>query len=79
MSVPAAPRSDDPVIYPEVSMASLTDRVCAIALRERAYLWWWVAFVPAMALAVLLVVATGYLFYAGLGIWGIASTAGWVR
>ena len=77
MSVPAAPRSDDPVIYPQVTMAGLTDRVCAIALRERAFLWWWVAFVPSMALALLLVAATGYLFYAGLGIWGIDWPVMW--
>jgi len=77
MSAPAEPRSDEPVIYPQVSMASLTDRVCAIALRERAYLWWWIAFVPSVALLVLLIVASGYLFYAGLGIWGIDWPVMW--
>ena len=77
MSVPAQPRADDPVIDPDVSMASLTDRVCAIALRERAYLWWWIAFVPSIALTLLLVIAIGYLFYAGLGIWGIDWPVMW--
>jgi molybdopterin-containing oxidoreductase family membrane subunit len=72
-----APRCDDSVIYPTVSMASLTDRICAIALRERAFAWWWVAFVPSMALALLLVVAIGYLFYAGVGIWGINWPVMW--
>ena len=38
---------DDPVVYPGVTIASMTDQICAIALRERAFLWWWIAFVPA--------------------------------
>ena len=77
MSGLGEPRAADPVIDPEVSMGGLTDRVCAIALRERAYLWWWIAFVPSMALTGLLVVAAGYLFYAGLGIWGIDWPVMW--
>ena len=77
MKVPAEPRSDEPVIYPGVSMGGLTDRVCAIALRERAFVWWWVAFIPSMALAALLVAAVGYLFYAGVGIWGINWPVMW--
>lgn len=76
-SGPRALRPDDPVIFPEVTMASLTDRICGIALRERAFLWWWVAFVPSMALALLLVVTIGYLFYAGVGIWGIDWPVMW--
>jgi len=55
----------------------MTDRVCAIALRERPFLWWWVAFVPSMALALLLVVAIVYLFYAGIGIWGVNWPVMW--
>ena len=55
----------------------MTDRICAIALREKAYLWWWVAFVPSMALTLLLVVAIGYLFYAGIGIWGVNWPVMW--
>ena len=55
----------------------MTDRICAIALRERAYLWWWIAFVPSMALTLLLVVAIGYLFYAGIGIWGVSWPVMW--
>src|ERR1700679_3494830 len=49
------PRFDDPVVDPALTIASMTDRVCAIALRERPYLWWWIAFVPCMALTLLLV------------------------
>ena len=57
--------------------AAMTDRICAIALREKAYLWWWIAFVPSMALTLLLLVAIGYLFYAGIGIWGVSWPVMW--
>ena len=70
-------RFDDPVVDPGLSIASMTDRVCAIALRERAYLWWWIAFVPCMVLTLLLVVSIAYLFYAGIGIWGINWPVMW--
>ena len=51
-----SPHYDDPVIYPNVTVASMTDRICAIALREKAFLWWWIAFIPSLALELLLVV-----------------------
>jgi molybdopterin-containing oxidoreductase family membrane subunit len=71
------PRFDDPVVQPQLTMAAMTDRVCAIALRERAYLWWWIAFVPSLALALLLAVSAAYLFYAGIGIWGVNWPVMW--
>jgi molybdopterin-containing oxidoreductase family membrane subunit len=37
------PRLDDPVLLPGPTIASMTDRVCAIVLRERAFLGWWIA------------------------------------
>ena len=55
----------------------MTDRICAIALREQTYLWWWVAFVPCFALTGLLVVSIVYLFVAGVGIWGIDWPVAW--
>ena len=58
-------------------MASMTDRICAIALRKRAFLWWWIAFVPCMALTLLLLVSIAYLFYAGIGIWGVSWPVMW--
>lgn len=72
-----APRGDDPVVHPGVSIAAMTERVCAIALRERAYLWWWIAFVPCLALSMLLVASIAYLFYAGIGIWGVNWPVMW--
>jgi molybdopterin-containing oxidoreductase family membrane subunit len=72
-----APRLDDPVLLPGPTGASMTDRVCAIVLRERAFLWWWIAFIPSFLLLVLLVVSICYLFWAGIGIWGIGWPVVW--
>jgi Ni/Fe-hydrogenase subunit HybB-like protein len=68
---------DDPVIYPGVTIASMTDRICAIALRERAFVWWWIAFVPCSALTLLLVLSILWLFYEGIGIWGVSWPVAW--
>jgi molybdopterin-containing oxidoreductase family membrane subunit len=69
----AAPRAraSDPVVRPGLTMAAMTDRLCAIALRERAFLWWWMALAPASLLTLVLVGSIGWLFYAGVGVWGI--------
>ncbi|MGO4835472.1 hydrogenase, partial [Rhizobiaceae sp. 2RAB30] len=55
----------------------MTDQICAIALRERAFVWWWIAIVPAAVLTVVLIVAIAWLFYAGVGIWGISWPVVW--
>jgi Ni/Fe-hydrogenase subunit HybB-like protein len=70
-------RAADPVVLASVKPASMTDRICAIALREKAFLWWWMAFVPSMALTFLLIASIGWLFYAGIGIWGIDWPVMW--
>ena len=71
------PLLSDPVVLPGATNKSMTDHVCAIVLRERAFLWWWIAFVPASLLSGLLVVAIFWLFYAGVGIWGIDWPVAW--
>ena len=45
------PLSRDPVVLPGSTIGSMTDQICAIALRERAFLWWWIAMIPAAVLS----------------------------
>jgi molybdopterin-containing oxidoreductase family membrane subunit len=71
------PLLNDPVVLPGATNESMTDHVCAIALRDRPYLWWWIAIVPAIALTGVLVVAIVWLFYAGVGIWGVDWPVAW--
>ena len=55
----------------------MTDQICSIALRERAFLWWIVAMIVALLLIGVLVGAIFWLFYAGVGIWGIDWPVVW--
>jgi len=71
------PRALDPVILPGSSIGSMTDQISRIALREKAFLWWWIAMLPAALLTGLLVGAILWLFYAGVGIWGIDWPVAW--
>ena len=73
----APPGNDDPVVLPGLTLGSMTDRICAIALRERAFLWWWIALIPCGLLTLVLVGSILWLFYAGVGIWGIDWPVMW--
>ncbi|MGH6847978.1 MAG: NrfD/PsrC family molybdoenzyme membrane anchor subunit [Methylocella sp.] len=74
-SEPPLPR--DPIVLPGPTIGSMTDHICAIALREHAFLWWWVAIIPALLLTGVLVGAILWLFYAGIGIWGVDWPVVW--
>ena len=49
-SAVARRRFDDPVVLPGATIGSMTDHICAIALRERAFCWWWIAMIPSSLL-----------------------------
>src|SRR5665213_3067355 len=71
------PLLSDPVVLPGATNESMTDHICAIALRERPYLWWWIAFIPASLLTGILAVAIVWMFYAGIGVWGVDWPVAW--
>lgn len=71
------PRADDPVVRPSVTIASMTDRIVALATRERGFLWWYLALIPSSLAAILLPVSLGYLFVNGVGVWGINWPVMW--
>ncbi|MBV8702461.1 MAG: polysulfide reductase NrfD [Acetobacteraceae bacterium] len=73
----ARPRNDDPVVLPGLTLGALTDRICALALRERAFLWWWIALLPCAFLTVVLIASVTWLFWAGIGIWGVDWPVMW--
>ena len=39
-------RGTDPVVLPGSNNPDMTDHVCGIALRRRAFTWWWIAIAP---------------------------------
>lgn len=71
------PRIDDPIIHPGLTAGSLTDRIAALALRERAFLWWWIAMLPCAFLTVALFASIIWLFHEGIGIWGVDWPVDW--
>jgi Ni/Fe-hydrogenase subunit HybB-like protein len=67
----------DPVVLPGSNNPAMTDHVCGLALRRRAFFWWWVAITPFGLLTAVLVGTILYLFYAGVGNWGIDWPVVW--
>jgi Ni/Fe-hydrogenase subunit HybB-like protein len=56
---------------------AMTDKIVGMLLRERVHLWWWIALLPAAGLLGWGCVAVGWLFYAGVGVWGIDWPVVW--
>jgi len=73
----SAPRVTDPVVTPGPTIGSMTDRICDIALRKRFPLWWRVTLALSLALVGALIGSVGWLFYAGVGIWGVDWPVDW--
>lgn len=62
---------------PAPTIGSMTDDICAIALRPHGASWWRLALIPAAFLVLLLVFAIAWLFAAGIGIWGVGWPVVW--
>jgi Ni/Fe-hydrogenase subunit HybB-like protein len=65
-----SPPSADPLLLSGQSYRSIGRDVAGITFDHPGNKRWWIAFAGAMGLAGLLVIALGYLFYEGPGIWG---------
>jgi Ni/Fe-hydrogenase subunit HybB-like protein len=70
-------RAIESVVLPGSNNPDMTDHVTSLALRDKAFVWWWIAIAPAAALTAVLVGSILYLFYAGVGIWGIDWPVAW--
>jgi hypothetical protein len=55
---------------------SITDAVAG-PVEGPAPLGWWLCFIPALALLGLLGVAVSWLFWEGIGVWGLNVPVGW--
>jgi Ni/Fe-hydrogenase subunit HybB-like protein len=69
--------SDAPVVAPGVTSQSLSEAVCDRVLQPRAPQWWWIGFGFSLALLLTLVVAMGWLFVNGIGVWGVEIPVAW--
>ncbi len=66
-----------PWIGPEHTYASVTDKISAIVLTEKAPRAWLWGFGVSLLLLSMLVAATVYLFAAGIGVWGVNVPVSW--
>lgn len=66
-----------PVLAPGHTFMSVTDKIGGIVLTRQTPVGWFVGFGIAFLLFMALVVATVYLFAAGVGIWGINIPVAW--
>ena len=71
------PRPADPIVMPGQTITSMTDQICDIVLHKHRRMWWVVVFVFALLLVGALIGAAGWLFYVGIGIWGIDWPVVW--
>src|SRR4051795_13482971 len=65
------------VVAPQETPAGVTARISGIVLERRTPLWWWIGFGISATLLALFVVALGWLFIEGVGIWGIDWPVAW--
>jgi molybdopterin-containing oxidoreductase family membrane subunit len=66
-----------PIIAPGHSFTTVTEKISDLVLNNRQPVAWWVGFAIAFGVLQVLMISIGYLFYAGLGIWGINVPVGW--
>ncbi|TLG73701.1 NrfD/PsrC family molybdoenzyme membrane anchor subunit [Methylocystis sp. B8] len=71
------PHENDPIVAPEQTLSSMTSQICAPPLERTWPLWWKLSLAAALVFVFILVVAIGWLFYAGVGIWGIDWPVVW--
>jgi molybdopterin-containing oxidoreductase family membrane subunit len=67
----------EPLIEPGHTFASVTDKIATIVLTKKTPLGWFLGFAVAFGLMNLLLVATGWLFIRGIGVWGVNIPVGW--
>ncbi len=73
----SAARENSPIIGPNQTIGSVTDKISAIALSRRTPLGWYLGFAACFALVMLLMTSIGYLFLRGTGIWGLNIPVAW--
>ncbi len=66
-----------PLVLGKSDLASITEQVCEIAERPRPSREWWLAFGTSASLTFVLFAMLGYLFWTGLGVWGINQPVAW--
>jgi Ni/Fe-hydrogenase subunit HybB-like protein len=75
--LPEDPGRRPPLVLGANDLASVTDKVCSIVERRKPPTVWYAAFAVASALTAVLVAMLAYLFWSGVGVWGIMVPVAW--
>jgi molybdopterin-containing oxidoreductase family membrane subunit len=65
------------LLGPNETYASVTDKIAGIPIEHPCPLFWWPGFLLSLGGLGVLVIAVTYLFYRGVGIWGINIPVAW--
>jgi len=60
-----------PVVAPELTFASVTDKISSIVLKRKTPLWWFLGFGISFILFQLLLLTITNLLFVGIGLWGV--------
>jgi molybdopterin-containing oxidoreductase family membrane subunit len=66
-----------PLVLGDETLSSVTDRICAPIETKKWPSWWIMTLAGSAGLIGLFLISVSYLFYVGLGIWGLHNTAYW--
>ncbi len=66
-----------PLLGPDYSYGSITDRVDSLVLTQKTRWWWWTGLLTGLLLVGLLLLTMGILLFVGVGVWGIMIPVAW--
>ncbi len=65
------------VVGPDLTFASVTDKISSLVLKRKTPLWWFIGFAVSFLLVQLLLLTITHLVFTGIGIWGNNVPIGW--
>ncbi len=71
------PGPEEPVLAPGHTLTSVTEKISALPLRFPQRRFWWVGFLVAATVLMVLLASIAWLFIRGVGIWGINIPIAW--
>ncbi len=66
-----------PIVVPGHTAGTVTDKIADVILTKQTPKWWLLGFTVAFALLMMFLTAVTWLFYKGVGIWGVNWPIGW--
>src|ERR671914_65622 len=69
--------STSPVVAPELTFASVTDKISSIVLKRKTPIWWFLGFAVSFILFQLMLLTITNLLFVGIGLWGVNIPVAW--